>query len=167
MRRCMHWLPKAVARRGSIHFGTGCGGCQRSAPTGGAANGIPLKLRRPSAGGAPSIGPALVITLLTDGCGAAVENTRRNAAAIILLMPRSIPAVVTRRPSRISCRHAHHVPACPDRVLTGDDRRRYRRVRSITRAAARRYAGSGTGTRGGGTGSATLRLGRDRQPCRG
>jgi hypothetical protein len=37
MRRCMHWSAKAVALRGDVHFSTGCGGCHRSLPTGGAA----------------------------------------------------------------------------------------------------------------------------------
>ena len=43
----MQTLPNLLASRTPFHFATGCGGCQRSAPTGGAANGIPLNARTP------------------------------------------------------------------------------------------------------------------------
>ena len=44
----MQTLPNLLASRTPSHFATGCGGCQRSAPTGGAANGMPLKPARHS-----------------------------------------------------------------------------------------------------------------------
>jgi hypothetical protein len=37
LRRCSLWSANAVALRGDVHFSTGCGGCHRSLPTGGAA----------------------------------------------------------------------------------------------------------------------------------
>src|SRR5688572_16573564 len=43
----MQTLPNLLASRTPSHLTTGCGGSQRSAPTGGAANGIPLNARTP------------------------------------------------------------------------------------------------------------------------
>ena len=48
-RPCMQLAPNSVAWRTSVHFAAGCGGRHRSSPTGGAAKGIPLKERTPSA----------------------------------------------------------------------------------------------------------------------
>src|SRR5437867_2811032 len=39
--------PVAVALLTPVHAATGCGGFHRRSPTGGAANGMPLKLRTP------------------------------------------------------------------------------------------------------------------------
>src|SRR2546421_2573069 len=45
---------------------TGCGGLHRSSPTGGAAKGIPLKLRSPESGSeVPSMMPLVVMTRLS------------------------------------------------------------------------------------------------------
>src|SRR5215471_18385268 len=45
----MQTLPYLLASRTPLHFATGCGAVQRSAPTGGAANGMPLNARMPGA----------------------------------------------------------------------------------------------------------------------
>ena len=44
----MQTLPNLLASRTPSHFATGCGAAQRSAPTGGAANGMPLNARTPA-----------------------------------------------------------------------------------------------------------------------
>src|SRR5258706_6740231 len=43
----MQTSPNLLALRTPFHFGTGCGACQRNAPTGGAANGITFNPRIP------------------------------------------------------------------------------------------------------------------------
>jgi hypothetical protein len=59
MQRGPNWL----ALRTLFHFFTGCGSLQRNAPTGGCANGIPLKLRTAAAGGlSASMTPSAVLT---------------------------------------------------------------------------------------------------------
>src|SRR6478736_8937525 len=45
----MQTLPYLLASRTPLHFATGCGAVQRNAPTGGAANGMPLNARMPGA----------------------------------------------------------------------------------------------------------------------
>src|SRR5437660_9114291 len=76
----MHCAPKAVAGRVSVHFGTGWGGCHRSGPTGGAANGMPLKDLTPPASVPPSTGPAAVTTRSVAGGLAGQEISRHSAA---------------------------------------------------------------------------------------
>src|SRR5579884_1656631 len=46
----MHAGPNLSALRMPVQFLTGCGSRQRKSPTGGAAKGMPLKLRTPSFG---------------------------------------------------------------------------------------------------------------------
>ena len=46
----MHRGPNWSALRAPVQFLTGCGSRQRRSPTGGCANGMPLKLRTPSLG---------------------------------------------------------------------------------------------------------------------
>src|SRR5262245_22050715 len=60
---CIHWRPNSVASRTPSHEAAGCGSFQRRSPTGGAAYGIPLKLRiRPSALAMPRTVPVAVLT---------------------------------------------------------------------------------------------------------
>ena len=47
---CMARGPNRSAGRTPAHGAAGCGGRQRRSPTGGAANGMPLKLRTPEPG---------------------------------------------------------------------------------------------------------------------
>ena len=55
--------PNWSALRAPVQFFTGCGSFQRRSPTGGAANGIPLKLRTPDlAAAVVSIRPLAVLT---------------------------------------------------------------------------------------------------------
>src|SRR6185295_15089403 len=72
----MHTLPNLLALRTPFHFATGCGACQRSAPTGGAANGIPLKARIP--GDDSVLPPSCPASSLIGSFGAASAG---NAAA--------------------------------------------------------------------------------------
>src|SRR5215212_6696226 len=60
--RCMQTCPYLSALRTPVHFATGCGSFQRSGPTGGAANGTPLKTRTPSCS-VPESWPASVLTV--------------------------------------------------------------------------------------------------------
>jgi hypothetical protein len=55
----VHSLPNVVACRLAVHGACGCGGCQRSAPTGGAAYGMPSHSLTPLST-IPQTGPALV-----------------------------------------------------------------------------------------------------------
>src|SRR2546429_3454106 len=62
---CMARGANWSALRTPDHFATDCGGFHRSSPTGGAANGIPLKLRSPESGSeVPSMMPLVVMTRL-------------------------------------------------------------------------------------------------------
>src|SRR5579863_3429934 len=55
--------PNPVAWRTPVQFLTGCGGCHRKSPTGGAANGMPLNSRTPDGcGPVPSNTPLAVVT---------------------------------------------------------------------------------------------------------
>src|SRR6188508_2233224 len=97
MRRCMHCARNVVTVCGSVHFSTGCGGCHRSFPTGGAANGIPLKTRKPSCSATPTTGPLVVCTGGGAG-GAWPDRTHRSAAAEAMLFMRgSIALPFSRR----------------------------------------------------------------------
>src|SRR5205823_2571640 len=63
---CMARGPNWSALRIPDQFVTGCGGFHRSSPTGGAAKGIPLKLRSPESGSeVPSMMPLVVMTRLS------------------------------------------------------------------------------------------------------
>ena len=62
MARCMARGPNLSACRTPCHFLTGCGGFHRKSPTGGSANGIPLKTRIPSCSAVPSTAPFFVST---------------------------------------------------------------------------------------------------------
>src|SRR6059058_4272816 len=58
----MHSAPNASAFFTPFHAGGGCGAFQRSSPTGGAANGMPLKTRTPSTA-VPAISPPSTLTV--------------------------------------------------------------------------------------------------------
>src|SRR5450432_2013091 len=61
---CTGLAPKASHLRTASHGFTGCGFCQRKCPTGGAANGTPLKMcMSPSVFVVPEIRPAFVLTV--------------------------------------------------------------------------------------------------------
>jgi hypothetical protein len=60
---CMHCGAYSVAARTPCHGTTGCGGCQRSAPSGGAANGTPRYARTAAlARQAPEIWPPSTVS---------------------------------------------------------------------------------------------------------
>src|SRR5205823_7358441 len=69
---CRHTSPKVSALRTPLHFATGCGGFHRRSPTGGAANGIPLKTRTPRLV-VPEINPDSSVT--GSGIDAETGNT--------------------------------------------------------------------------------------------
>src|SRR6185312_16907789 len=73
---CTHAGPYFVASRGPLHFGIGKGGCQRRAPVGGRANGIPLKTRMLPAV-SPCIFPAGAST--NTGVSATAVSDRQSA----------------------------------------------------------------------------------------
>src|SRR5438105_1447539 len=58
----MHSALNASAFLTPFHAGGGCGAFQRSSPTGGAANGMPLKTRTPSTA-VPAIAPLSSLTV--------------------------------------------------------------------------------------------------------
>ena len=74
---CTQTLPNASARRTPSHRGGACGGFQRSSPTGGAANGIPLNARTPDGRVTPETRPLSVPT----GSGIAAGVLTAAAAA--------------------------------------------------------------------------------------
>src|SRR5579859_8025709 len=59
----VHSLPNVVACSLAVHGACGCGGCQRSAPTGGAAYGMPSHLLTPLPT-IPQTGPVLICTFV-------------------------------------------------------------------------------------------------------
>ena len=73
-RACMQRAPNSVAFRTPSHDVGGCGGFHRRSPTGGAANGMPLKTRTlDEATVVPSTAPAFVFT----GSAVATAAVRR------------------------------------------------------------------------------------------
>ena len=92
----MQAAPNLSALRTPGQFFTGCGSRQRKSPTGGWANGIPLKLRTPSLGGTvDSTMPFAVFTRSAPKAGSATaaESTRAGRSASTgVLMGSSIPA---------------------------------------------------------------------------
>src|SRR5690348_11065159 len=71
-------FPKLVASRTPGHFSAGCGGCQRDGPTGGAAYGIPRKIRTwPSLLSLPRTFP---VRVFTTGALSAAEATAKATA---------------------------------------------------------------------------------------
>ena len=101
---CGHGLPNAVAFRIPSQAGCGRGGRQRSAPTGGAAYGIPRKLRIPAVT-FPRTAPAAVTTTTAPGVVAASLTcslvTRKPPAAIAATNAPATVAMMTisvRRP---------------------------------------------------------------------
>ena len=88
--------PNLSALRTPDQFFTGCGSRQRRSPTGGCANGMPLKLRTPSLGGAvDSTMPFAVFTRSAPKAGSAADAQRaitgRSTRTEVLIRP-SIPA---------------------------------------------------------------------------
>src|SRR5580700_4324143 len=59
---CTHTFPNASAFRTPFHRSGGCGSFHRKLPTGGAANGMPLKARTPDSSLTPDTSPSLVLT---------------------------------------------------------------------------------------------------------
>src|SRR4051794_19896598 len=79
---CIQRGPKLVAGRTSLQFRTGCGAFQRRSPTGGSANGRPLKARTPLAcGPVPSTTPDASLT--RSGPAAKAEAVRVTAVRIV------------------------------------------------------------------------------------
>ncbi len=78
----MHRSPKAVARRTPVHETAGCGGAHRSAPTGGAAYGMPRNVRIPgSVPVAPSTTPVLIRTSSAARTGSPHRTPTRTMVA--------------------------------------------------------------------------------------
>src|SRR5688572_9340887 len=104
----MQTLPNLLASRTQSHLATGSGGCQRSAPTGGAANGMPLNARTPGedsmllprrpessvTGSLSFVGGALAAAACSRG--ASPQETSNELAAIAAKAPVRAPAA--RRP---------------------------------------------------------------------
>ena len=79
--RCMQRGPKWPAARTPCHAATGCGGFQRSAPSGAAAYGMPLNSSRPArASWTPDNAPVSIRTVGTASAAAAhgAEKTSAN-----------------------------------------------------------------------------------------
>src|SRR6476620_2318185 len=70
-RPCIQSAGNSVAWRTPVHLAAGCGGRQRSSPTGGAANGTPLKETTPSTA-SPCSSPLSIFTREGDDCVRAV-----------------------------------------------------------------------------------------------
>ena len=64
--RCTHTFPNASALRTPCQCAAGCGCFQRKSPTGGAANGMPLKARTPEASVTPDISPSVGLDWIRD-----------------------------------------------------------------------------------------------------
>src|SRR5882672_11276508 len=76
MGRCIQRGPNLSEIRASCQFFTGCGGFQRESPTGGAPNGMPLKLRAPELlSETPSSMPLAILT-----------RSWANATAVIVMV---------------------------------------------------------------------------------
>src|SRR5487761_1101889 len=76
----VHSLPNVVACSLAVHGACGCGGCQRSAPTGGAAYGMPSHSLTPLTT-IPQIGPVLDWTFVPDPQPACAETERADVLA--------------------------------------------------------------------------------------
>ena len=72
---CVHSLPNCVACSMFIQDGAGCGGCQRRAPTGGAAYGMPNHSLVPLTL-SPQIGPVLIVTSVPEAQAVLGEAAR-------------------------------------------------------------------------------------------
>src|SRR5262245_54969868 len=75
---CMQLAPYSAAFFSPVHGFTGCGACQRSAPTGGAANGMPLNDATPFAATPATLPP---VTSASRICHSASPANHRLAAA--------------------------------------------------------------------------------------
>ena len=92
----MQVAPNVSALRTPDHFFGGCGSRQRRSPTGGWANGIPLKLRTPSLGGTvDSTMPFAVFTRSAPRAGSATaaESMRagRSVSTDVFMGPSILP----------------------------------------------------------------------------
>src|SRR5512138_2741429 len=96
MRRCMHCALNSVALRSPCQFFTGCGSRQRRSPTGGCANGMPLKMRRSfSLSTTPTSVPFAIFTRAASdeantGAQNASEVTKSVQRASVLSMKRAL-----------------------------------------------------------------------------
>src|SRR3954464_3637648 len=94
---CMQRGPKPVAGRTPLQFRTGCGAFQRRSPTGGSANGRPLKARTPLAcGPEPSTTPDASLT--RSDPAAKAEAARVTAVTIVrrIEAPMTTRTIITR-----------------------------------------------------------------------
>lgn len=99
---CAHMVPNFVASRTSLHGVSGCGGRQRSAPTGGAAKGIPLNAAMPSCI-APWSGPSVVWTMSVGSAAVLVESPSKSTATASDSRPAftcDMPVLPSRFPGR-------------------------------------------------------------------
>src|SRR5215469_6839577 len=89
-----HSLPNEVACSVVVQGAGGCGGCQRSAPTGGAAYGMPSHWTTPPLT-MPHTGPAAVVTVVPAAQGTVASAARAEAA---------VCAAVAGRAEAVACR---------------------------------------------------------------
>src|SRR5580692_385563 len=82
----MQRAPNLSALRTPFQFFTGWGSFQRSSPTGGAAKGMPLKLRTLSFGGAVDSTTPLAVLTRSAANVLAPRNPQRNRASANLFM---------------------------------------------------------------------------------
>src|SRR6185437_14493168 len=82
----MQRAPNLSALRAPFQFFTGWGSFQRRSPTGGAANGIPLKLRTPSFGAAVDSTTPLAVLTRSAANVLAPRNPQRSKASANLSM---------------------------------------------------------------------------------
>ena len=98
IRACMQRAPNSVAFRTPSHDAGGCGAFQRSSPTGGAANGMPLKTRTSDeATAAPSTAPDFVVTVAAEAIDAVrritMPDTDRREPKMLLIMGDILDAI--------------------------------------------------------------------------
>jgi len=121
---CMHRGPNAFVSFTPVQFCTGAGGANRSSPTGGAANGIPLNARTPLAPApVPSIVPFAVFT--RSGAAFSIIAANPNIKIRFIKNPRFAPIVTQAHGLRGPPRRRKSRPGSAGRSREGSENPRF------------------------------------------